>query len=365
MVLVFFLSVVVLLSNIAGVENAGHYRGLGLLTDEYNDVVNYPGNPDAGVVNAGSFETIQEAIDFARGNGFNVVQLEGKTYNINTSILLYSGMTLQGVSGRTFISMIGVNKPVIKHYGSIAGYTVIRDLTVTGDVTQSANTGIVLNDYYSTIDNVTVATVGGHGIEFSTEGASSTLIENKVINCVVRNAQDVSYYFGADDNVVLTDGSLLNCVSQGSGDNLAVVIGSGGGWLIDGLHVYNHHGTSIPVYIRGGYNTTLTNVYIEGFQAYAIQFGACQLNVNISNINIITTDENAVGIFAFDASSEFGFDCNVNIANVSVFNSSSDGLDIIAGMPYKMKIKAVNLNATGSRATNAVSLDMDDVVEIP
>lgn len=363
--MVFFLSVAVLLSNIVGVENAGYYRGLVFLIDGYNDIVNYPGNTAAGVVNAGYFDTIQEAIDFARGNGYNVVQLEGKTYNIKTSILLYSGMTLQGVTGKTVISMIGVNKPVIKHYGSIAGYTIIRDLSVSGDVTQSANAGIVLNDYYCTIDNVTVANVGGHGIEFSTEGATGTLIENKVSNCMVRNAQDASYYFGGDDNVVLTDGSLLNCVSEGSGDNLAVVIGSGGGWLIDGLHVYNHHGAYIPVYIRGGYNTTLTNVYIEGFQAYAIQFSACQLNVNISNINVISTDKNAVGIFALDASNAFGFDCNVNIANVSVFNSSSNGLNIIAGMPYKMRIKAVNLNATGASTTNSVSLDMADVVEIP
>ena len=86
---------------------------------------------------------------------------------------------------------------------------------------------------------------------------------------MVRNAQGTSYYFGEDDNVVLTDGLLLNCVSDGSGKNFAVVIGSGGGWLIDGLHVYDHDDSAIPVYIRGAYNTTVTNVYIEGFQTYA------------------------------------------------------------------------------------------------
>ena len=95
-----------------------------------------------------------------------------------------------------------------------------------------------------------------------------------------------------------------------------------------------------------------------------MQFGACQLNVNISNINVIATNENCEGIFEFDASNAFGFDCNVNVANISVYNPIVDDLDIIAGIPYKMHLEAVNLNATGDKKTNKVSTDMAEAVRV-
>ena len=162
MILGLFLAVMIILTDAKVFERWGPFeRSLGLLIDEYDDIVNYPGAVGSGVLDASRFETIQDAIDFAHEGGYNIVQLEGRTYDIETALLLYSGMTLQGTAGKTIISMTGVNMPVIKHSGSIAGHTTIRDLTVTGDVTQIENAGILLNDYYSTIDNVTVANVGG------------------------------------------------------------------------------------------------------------------------------------------------------------------------------------------------------------
>ncbi len=362
---VFIISVVVLLASTGIFQDSGYLDdNLPMSTEEYKDYISSAGNITDGVLDARYFEEIQEAIDFAYDVDINIIQLEGITYDINTSVLIYSGMTLQGVTGKTIISMTGVNQPVIRHTGDITGYTVIRDLTITGDVTKSNNTGIILNDYYSMIDNVVIADVGGHGVELSTEGASGTLVENKVINCVVRNAQGISYFLGDDDNGALTDGFLINCISDGSEENYAVVIGSSAGWLVNGLHIYNHSDANTPIYARSGYNTTMTNVYIEGFLDYAIQFSACQLNINISNISVISSGNDAKGVFVFDSSSAFDFPCNVNIANVSVLNSYADNLDIITGNPNNMQIQVYNVNATGNMTTNIVSPGMARAVTI-
>lgn len=305
-----------------------------------------------GFVNADYFATIQDAIDYAHTNGLNVVRLSGKTYTITNTLAIYSGMTLEGIEGATLIKMTGVDAPIIESTGSILGHTVIKNLKLEGDTAKVNNTGITLCDYYSKIENVKVMNVGSHGIELIVGGATGNLVENKINGCTVTNAQGISYYLGVDDNGKLTDGFLIDCISYGSGDNYAVALGSGAGWKIDGLHVYGHDSVDIPVYIHAGYNTVLSNIYIESFDKHALQLGGSQLGIALNNINVVVYSSNAISAITMDKSGVYDFECNITVNNINVMNSSVNGFTVIDGVPYGIKCLVKNVGITGPQADN-------------
>lgn len=265
-------------------------------------------------------DNIQDAIEYAFINNIPCVKLEGKKYMLSDSILVYSNMTLEGIKGKTVIELKGIDKPIISKKGSILGNTHIKKIKVIGDTTQPNNHGIVLNDYYSSIVDCEADNCGGYGFYMFEGGATGTLVENKIENCIARMCSNTSFYLGSSTNKI-TDGFLLNCISQGNGSNKALYIGSAAGWNINGLHTYSHKNASDVVRIANSYHTFVNNIYIEDFTTSALNFSQCQQSLNISNITINfkngLTDSTAILLNHSTARSSVS---NVNISNVSINN---------------------------------------------
>lgn len=262
-------------------------------------------------------DDIQNTIEYAFTNKIPCVKLEGKKYVLTDSILLYSNMTLEGVKGETILELKGVNKPIIAKKGSILGNTHIKNIKVTGDQTQSDNHGIVLNDYYSSIIDCEAEKCGGYGFYISENGASGTLVENRIENCIARLCKNTSFYLGSSSNKI-TDGFLFNCISYGTMSNSALYIGSSAGWNINGLHTYCH-AEAVAMIILNSYHTFVNNIYIEDFNEIALDFSKCQQGLNISNIttNFKAGSTNSA-IIHLNHSTSHENTSNVNISNITI-----------------------------------------------
>lgn len=288
---------------------------------------------------------VQKAVDLAKSLGVNKVTLLGKAYNLPDTLYLPSNFTLEGIKGETKLILKGVDKPVIDKKGSITGYTVIKNLGVVGDKTQPENTGIVLNDYYSTIENVTVIDCGKYGVHLSAKNATGTLVENTIKNVIVRRCVKDNFY--ADGGNKVTDGFLIDFISHGNGDNRALTIGSAAGWVVNGVHTYSHN-TSRVVTILNAFNTNVDNIYIENFKGQGIYFGQVQQNLNANNLIFMTTDESANCIYV-NKSTAMGYRANVNINNVSVAHSRECDINIVGGDGSAVVVNLNNVSITGSQ----------------
>ena len=265
-------------------------------------------------------DNIQDAIEYAYANEIGCVKLEGKKYLLTDSVLVYSNMTLEGVEGKTVLELKGVDKPIISKKGSITGYTHIKNIKVVGDKSLSNNHGIVLNDFYSSITNCEAVTCGGYGFCISEANASSTLVENRIENCIARSCTNTSFHLGNSTNKI-TDGFLLNCISCGNGSNKALHIGSGAGWNVNGLHTYGHGNSNTVIRVANSYNTFINNIYIEDFLTCAMDLSQCQQGLNISNVTLNFKQglSNATAI-RLNHSTAFNVLSDINISNVSIHN---------------------------------------------
>ena len=302
-------------------------------------------------------DDIQQAIDYAISIGVRRVILEAKTYNLNNTLLVPSNFTLEGVKGESIIKLLNVDKPVIGHKGSITGSTHLKYLVIVGDRTQPNNRGIVLNDYWSEILGCEVRSCGAEGIYISEEGASGTLVENKIQDCVVRVCEGTSYHLGIATNKI-TDGYLINCISSGTGGNKAIYCGSGAGWTINGVHTYGHSVSEGVVTLYNAYNTLINNIYVEDFKGICFDLYRVQRNLNISNITLNfsnkTTDNTA---FAFSHSSAMNSVSNVNLSNVSVTVDFDDTNNyLIGGDGSYWKANVSNVTKTGDKASTLILL---------
>ena len=300
-------------------------------------------------------DDIQLAIDLAVSSGVRKVMLEAKTYVVTDTVLVPSNFTLEGIKGVSTIKMVGVDKPIIGKQGGIESGTHIKNIKVIGDTTLSNNHGIVINDFWSTVEGCTIEKCGGHGIHLSSENASGTLVENKIKDCVVRDCGSYSYYLGEEDNK-LTDGYLINCLSNGSWENGALFIGSSAGWTIDGLHTYNHGGASGVIAILNGFNTNINNLYVEDFKETCISMTKIQRNINLSNVNIVISDSSQnTTIFNLNKSSAFPSQANVNISNLAVANDTDKYATIVGGDGSWVVTNVSNLSVTGGHANKIIS----------
>ena len=291
---------------------------------------------------------LQKAVDLAIELGINKVKLEGIQYKLNDTLLLPSTITLEGIQGATVISLQGVDKPVIGKKGAIGGNTVIKNLIISGDISQPNNTGIVLNDYYSLIENVEVVDCGGNGIHISSENATGTLVENKLFNIVIRNCKGTNIY--CDGGNKITDGLINNFISHGSGENKAIEINSSAGWIINNVHTYNHASNGV-IHILNGYNTTLSNLYIEDFNGSAICLQKSQENINVNNVSIKTSPSSGSAIYVNKSSSE-SYSATVNINNLCLVNNYPINVKVVDGDGSDVKVKLSNLSISGHYIDN-------------
>lgn len=300
-------------------------------------------------------DDIQQAIDYAISIGVRRVILEAKTYTLNDTLLVPSNFTLEGVKGESIIKLLNVDKPVIGHKGSITGSTHLKYLVVVGDKTQPNNRGIVLNDYWSEILGCEVRSCGAEGIYISDAGASGTLVENKIQDCVVRDCASTSYHLGNSTNKI-TDGYLINCISAGSGSNKAIYCGSSAGWTFNGVHTYGHSESSGVVTILNAFNTLVNNFYVENFKSVCFDFHKVQRNLNISNITLNFSNKTTDNVaFAFNHSTAINATSNINLSNVSVTVNSDDINNyLLGGDDSAWNANVSNVSKTGLKASTLI-----------
>lgn len=289
---------------------------------------------------------LQKAVDLAVTLGVNKLKLEAIRYELTDTLLIPSNFTIEGVKGKTVISLKGVNKPVIGKKGSLAGNTHIANLTVSGDKEQPNNDGIYLNDYYSSVTNCNIVDCGRHGIYFANGSASSTLVENKFKNIVFRRC--MGYSFKADDGNKCTDATLEDILINGTSGALGGIhIGSAAGWFISKVHTYSYP-NACPFLVDNSYNTNIDNIYIENSGSIAMDIGRVQQSCNINNITIMRSANMRTGIL-LNKSTATSYTALVNISNYSVVNNIDEDFTMVENDHSNVTVKTSNLSYQGTK----------------
>ena len=232
---------------------------------------------DYGCRGDGSFDNGPALVALTtRCGAANFIFPPGK-YLSSATIPLASGATIQGY-GATL--QCTADAPALASVGwlddsSPTGNTTISGLTIRGDVALRNQVGLILRDYYSLLEHVTITSCGGPGIMLTTGSKSGktvggTLVENRIINCSVRNTVGTCLLIGEPNNK-LTDGIIDHCILFQHKDATvpALVINSAAGWSVSGLHVYGPT-QDVPVVLNNAWSTTLRDLYIETYRTHAL-----------------------------------------------------------------------------------------------
>jgi hypothetical protein len=127
--------------------------------------------------------------------------------------------------------------------GGPTGRAVIRGLTVQGEGTDPASHGVVLRDYYSTIEDVVARQCGGDGVRITASNQAGTvvgftLVENHYTKILTDQCK--GYGFNQDaTSPILTDSFITWLVTRGVAGALGGVrIPYSAGWQVRGVHTY-------------------------------------------------------------------------------------------------------------------------------
>lgn len=254
-------------------------------------------------------------------------------YYIDDTLPLYSKTTYYGDGeNSTAIKQNTADAPVMASAGYLGGASptgncVIRDMRVIGGASAGAlNHGIVLRDYYSTIENVRVTTTNGDSIHITTRNSSSvevggTLVENRVLNVNLTNPGGYGIYAGELDNNKLTDGFIHNVTMNLSATSPdGIYIGSSAGWTLDGIHTYDTP-AGYAIRVGNAYHTNIDNIYIEAFTNGGIFAQRTQRALAMSNINVRNEVAGKPAVRIDKSSSVTTAD--VSISNLMVTNNSA------------------------------------------
>lgn len=239
---------------------------------------------------------IQNAINALPASG-GAVRLSAGTYTLNARLLLPSKVTLLGAGmGITILTQTTAGTPVIVSRNwvsatsaSAAGSTHIADLTVYGSTGTSAH-GIILRDFYSSINNVSIYDCGGHGILITSDNdaaatVSGTLVENHFDNIDVHNCKGWGFY-NQSQGAKLTDSRLGRINVDGVASTGGVKIESAAGWSIGHIHAYGTF-TGEAVNLSGTWNTWLGSAQIEpGWTGYGLHIPDMQRGLHLGEIAI-------------------------------------------------------------------------------
>ena len=290
---------------------------------------------------------------------------EGNYYVTNT-IPLYSKTTYYGDGeNSTIITQDSVNAPVLASTGyldgsSPTGNCVIRDMRIVGG-TGAGNHGVVLRDYYSTIEGLRVINTGGDGIHVTTRTSGGVevggnLVENRIINVNLTNAAGYGIYAGEYDNNKLTDGFIQNVTINVSATTIdGIYIGSSAGWVLDGIHVYD---TPLQngIRIANSYHTNASNIYIEAFTSSGLYAPRTQRALALANINIRAEVAGAPAVRIDKSSSVTA--ASVSIVNLVVVNASAAA---VYGIKTDSSAVYVNLGAHVMENKGAGSITLLDM----
>lgn len=301
-------------------------------------------------------QAFKAAVDYGKENGIKHIKVLPGDYKLSDTFYLPSGWTLEG-HGRVIIRQESKDSPVIateewKVGDSPHGETKVLGINIRGGKGLN-NHGLLIFDYYSTVDRVYVNGVGGRGIFFTSKdsngvGPSGTLVENTITNCHVRRTGDTCYYLGENNNNKITDGIIQNCmVSAPTGVGYGLYIGSSAGWFVDNIHTYGK--PNVAISLKNSFYTTINNIYIEDFLQSAIGMHIQNtLSVNNVSIRLGKDIEDGVRVIGISKSSlDVGMaNCVINNLNMvtSDFSNTVDGIYIGAN---SVRCSISNYNVVG------------------
>lgn len=301
-------------------------------------------------------QAFKAAVDYGKENGIKHIKVLPGDYKLSDTFYLPSGWTLEG-HGRVVIRQETKDSPVIateewKVGDSPHGETKVLGINIRGGKGLN-NHGLLIFDYYSTVDRVYVNGVGGRGIFFTSKdsngvGPSGTLVENTITNCHVRRTGDTCYYLGENNNNKITDGIIQNCmVSAPTGVECGLYVGSSAGWFVDNIHTYGK--PNVAINLKNSFYTTINNIYIEDFLQSAIGMHIQNtLSVNNVSIRLGKDIEDGVRVIGISKSSlDVGMaNCVINNLNMvtSDFNNKVDGIYIGAN---SVRCSISNYNVVG------------------
>lgn len=309
-----------------------------------------------------------EMIAYGKANGIKQIIIPTGNYYLSSTLWLPTGWELRG-NGRSKLIQSSTNLPVIGteewDTGSTpTGYTKIKDILISGNENiGESNHGVLLYDYYATIERVYVNGVGGHGIYMTSKDKngskpSGNMVENTVIDCQVRKCGLYGYYLGEKDNNKLTDGILQNCMcSSLEGKAYGIYIGSSAGWFIDNIHTYGKPDRAMS--IQNAFYTTVSNIYIEDFITGAMALNIQNsLTLNNISISLRKTIKDGVEVIRLTRTDIGAGDSNCAINNLSLvtgaFTNKVTGLKIDTSSTY---VSVSNYNVVGNSIDNVTKIN--------
>ena len=307
---------------------------------------------------ADDLQAFNDMVLYGKSNGIKHIRIFPGDYNLSDTFYLPSGWALEG-QGKVIVRQETKDSPVIateewKLNETPVGETKVKGINIKGSKTVgSGNHGLLIHDYYSTVDAVYVNNVGGKGIYFTSANSSGgkptgTLVENTIKNCHVRNASDTPYFLGENNNNKLTDGIIQNCmVSATETSSHGLYVGSAAGWFVDNIHTYGK--PNVAISLKNSYYTAMSNIYIEDFATKAIDIHI-QNSITVNNVSISLrkTIEDGVSVVEISkADLDYG-EANCCISNLnmvtSAFNNKVYGVNLISS---KVKTSLSNYSIVG------------------
>lgn len=144
----------------------------------------------------------------------------------------------------------------------------VRHVTLNGNKENNADsiTGIIMRSWLSTVEDVHIEHMGGHGIMLTNASADGTLLTSTQVNGrIVGNFIEDSGGHGIfvrDAGNAVTDWNLMDNWIAGSGLS-GIYMENAAGWVIERNHIYG-----VPhdaIYANRVFGTSISDNYIEGF----------------------------------------------------------------------------------------------------
>lgn len=295
-------------------------------------------------------QSFNDMVAYGKANRIKHIKVYPGDYKLSDTFYLPSGWTLEG-NGRVVIRQESQDAPVVateewKTGDRPYGETKVLGINIRGGSGLN-NHGLLIYDYYSTVDRVYVNDVGGRGIFFTSINSNGTapagsLVENTITNCHVRRTGDICYYLGENNNNRLTDGIVQNCMgSSPSGVDNVLYIGSSAGWFVDNIHTYGK--PNVAISLRNSFYTTVNNIYIEDFLTHAMALHI-QNTLSVNNVSVRLNSDiaNDVNVILIGKSSvEVGeANCTINNLNMVTCSISSD-----------VNVNGVNISTSKTRCS--------------
>lgn len=292
--------------------------------------------------------SLQEIIDSDLGIS-KLTLNKNSVYDLTDTLLIPSNFELN-LNGAT-LKLKGIDKPVISKKGNIQGRTIVRNGKINGDITMPNNKGIEINDHYSTFRDLEIQNTGAQGIHCINGSATGNLVENVFKNIIFRNCQGIA--FECEGGNKITDGVIDNFIIHGASVNKAIKIGNSAGWIINKIHTYGFGSVGGVIDIQNGYNTNISDIYIEGSGGSCMSINAIQQSVNLNNVTIVCSD-NTTSCILLNKSSATSYDANINISNLNIVNNVDKSINSIESDGTNVNCSVSNLSIQGTYKDNVV-----------